>query len=120
MKLIDSPLPASCEVEFMVPQYCNTSMKNILKSSKNNKEEDSIRLLALFSSAVLKSPQDIKKFKISSLIITSSTLIVMQDKIHWLLSENNKIPTIVAEQGMSNLIEVVSFVILIILIIVLA
>ncbi|XP_058800960.1 serine/threonine-protein kinase 11-interacting protein isoform X2 [Phymastichus coffea] len=104
--LTDSPLPASCEVEFTVPQYYNTSMKNILKSSKNHKEEDAIRLLAIFSSAVLKFAHETQKLKVSSLIVTSSTLIITQDKIHWLLSGSNKLPSIVAEQGMSNLIEV--------------
>ncbi|XP_001600307.1 serine/threonine-protein kinase 11-interacting protein isoform X1 [Nasonia vitripennis] len=104
--LTDSPLPASCEVEFMVPQYCSDSIKNILKSSKIHKEEDSIRLLALFSSAVLTSPSETIKLKVSGLIVTSSSLVIIQDKCHWLLPGNNKLPSIITEQGMSNLIEV--------------
>ena len=32
----------------------------------------------------------------------------MQDKVDWLLSGNHKLPEIVAEQAMSNLLEVVS------------
>lgn len=104
----DSPLPASCEVEFTVPQYCNSSIKDILKSSKDHKEDDSIGLLALFSSALLKLSAETVKLKVASLIVTSSALVVTQDKVHWLLPGNNKLPTIVAEQGMSNLIEVVN------------
>lgn len=96
----------------MVPQYCSDSIKNILKTSKIHKEEDSIRLLALFSSAVLKSPSETIKLKVSGLIVTSSSLVVIQDKCHWLLPGNNKLPSIIAEQGMSNLIEVVSCLIL--------
>ncbi|KAL7305323.1 hypothetical protein TKK_0002453 [Trichogramma kaykai] len=104
--LTNSPLPPSCEVEFIVPQYCNAALKNMLKFCKNYKEEVPIRLLALFSSATLKWSNDSIKLKMSSLIITSSDLIVMQDKINWLLSEKNELPGIVVEQGMSNLIEV--------------
>lgn len=104
----DSPLPAGCEVEFTVPLYYSESIRNILRSSKNHKEEDATRLLALFSSAILKSTHETQKLKVSSLIITSSTLVVTQDKVQWLLPGNNKLPSIVAEQGMSNLIEVVS------------
>ncbi|XP_014213511.1 serine/threonine-protein kinase 11-interacting protein [Copidosoma floridanum] len=105
--LTDSPLPASCEVEFIVPQNCNTSMKDILKSSKSHRENDSVRLLALFSSAVLTLSIDTVKLKVSSLIVTQNNLIVTQDKIDWLLSDNSdKLPTIASEQAMSNLIEV--------------
>ncbi|KAJ8664256.1 hypothetical protein QAD02_005918 [Eretmocerus hayati] len=104
--LTDSPLPAGCEVEFVVPQYCNNSMRKILQSAKYHKEEDPVRLLAVFSSAELRPSTDVLKLKQSSLIVTSSTLIVLQDKVHWLLSENDKLPPILAEQELSNLIKV--------------
>ena len=109
----DSPLPACCEVEFAVPQYCNACVKTILKSSRYYRDEDSTRLLALFSSAQLRCPNtETQRLKVAGLIVTSSTLIVVQDRIHWLLPGSNKMPAIVAEQGMSNLIEVVSWLIM--------
>jgi len=92
----------------MVPQYCNTSIKNVLISSKIFKENDSIKFLALLSSATLKMLNDTIKLKVSSLIISSTTIVILQDNMHWLLPGNNKLPSIVSEQAMSNLIEVVS------------
>ena len=104
---IDSPLPASCEVEFAVPVYCNKIIKDALKESKIYLDEEPVRILALFSSVIVKSSNETLKLNVSSLIITSSSLIILKD-IHWLLPENNQVPSIAAEQGMSNLIEVVS------------
>lgn len=93
----------------MVPQYCTSSVKDVLKSSKIYKEDDSIKFLALLSSATLKMSNDTVELRVSSLIISSSAVVILQDNMHWLLPGNNKLPLIVSEQGMSNLIEVVSF-----------
>lgn len=104
----DSLLPASCELEFTVPQHCSTLARNALKLAKNYKQDEPVRLLALFSSAIIKFSDQTVKLNVSSLIITSSTLVILEDKIQWLLPGSDQIPAIQYEQAMSNLIEVVS------------
>ena len=104
--LTDSPLPASCEVEFTVPQFCNTLIRDTLKSSKIFSTNEPVIMLALFSSCIIKFSNQTINLNVSSFIITSSSLTILKDQMHWLLPKSNQIPTIIIEQGMSNLIEV--------------
>ncbi|XP_012140983.2 uncharacterized protein LOC100876018 isoform X1 [Megachile rotundata] len=100
--ITDLSLPPSCEVEFTVPEHCTTFMHCLLKNCKNYQDGDTVRLLALFSSALLKY-QDLKvELKLSSLIVTASVLVVCN--MQWLLPGNNEMPHIIREQAMSNLI----------------
>lgn len=81
-------------------------MHRLLKNCKNYQDGDSVRLLALFSSALLKY-EDLKvQLKLSSLIVTASVLVICN--MQWLLSGSNETPNIIREQAMSNLIGVVS------------
>ncbi|XP_029051044.2 serine/threonine-protein kinase 11-interacting protein isoform X1 [Osmia bicornis bicornis] len=102
--ITDLSLPPSCEVEFTVPEHCTIFMHRLLKNCKNYQDGDSVRLLALFSSALLKY-QDLKvQLKLSSLIVTASVLVICN--MQWLLSGSNETPNIIREQAMSNLIGV--------------
>jgi len=101
-------LPPSCEVEFSVPEHCNILMHNLLTSTVNYQIEDSVRLLAMFSSAVLKYQNVIIKLKLSGLILTSSVLVILEDNVQWLIPSSNRVPLAVREQAMSNLIAIVS------------
>ncbi|XP_076231714.1 uncharacterized protein LOC143177580 isoform X2 [Calliopsis andreniformis] len=102
--ITDLSLPPSCEVEFSVPEHCTILMHHLLKSCKNYQEGDSVRLLALFSSALLKY-QDLKiQLKLSSLIVTASVLIICN--MQWLLPGSKETPHVIREQAMSNLIGV--------------
>ncbi|XP_015584680.1 serine/threonine-protein kinase 11-interacting protein isoform X4 [Cephus cinctus] len=104
--LNDLRLLDSCEVEFSVPEHCSSLMHNLIKSSKHYRENDSIRLLAMFSFATLRFENRNVKLKMSGLVITSSALVIIEDKMHWLMPGNPEIPAIMTEQHMSNLIEV--------------
>lgn len=100
--ITDLSLPPSCEVELTVPEHCTTLMHCLLKNCKNYQNGDTVRLLALFSSALLKY-QDLKvELKLSSLIVTASVLVVCN--MQWLLPGNDEMPHIIREQAMSNLI----------------
>ena len=99
-------LPGNCEVEFTVPDYCNSSIKSVLSTSKNHREEDPVRLLAMFSSAIVKSENGSTKLNISGLVTTSSALIMLKDNLQWLLPDK-KAPSIAVEQALNNLIAVV-------------
>ncbi|XP_051160698.1 serine/threonine-protein kinase 11-interacting protein isoform X2 [Leptopilina boulardi] len=104
--LTELSLPASCEVEFIVPDHCNFSIKNMLLTSKNHRQSDLVRLLAIFSSAIVKSEKCTTKLNTSGLVTTSSTLIILEDNLQWLLPDHNKTPAIAIEQALSNLIAV--------------
>ncbi|XP_043479640.1 serine/threonine-protein kinase 11-interacting protein isoform X2 [Leptopilina heterotoma] len=104
--LTELSLPASCEVEFIVPDHCNLSIKNMLLTSKNHRTSDHVRLLAMFSSAIAKSEKCTTKLSTSGLVTTSSTLIMLEDNLQWLLPDYNKTPAIAVEQALSNLIAV--------------
>ncbi|KAG7211247.1 hypothetical protein KM043_010559 [Ampulex compressa] len=104
--ITDLSLPPSCDVEFTVPQHCTTFMHSILRNSKCRQEDDTIRLLALFSSAVLKGQDSSVCLKLSSLIVTASAMMMLEDDVHWLLPGNKEVPAIKAEQAMSNLIAI--------------
>lgn len=81
-------------------------MHELLKNCKNYQDKDTVRHLALFSSALLKY-QDLEiQLKLSSLIVTTSVLVICN--MQWLLPGNKELPQIIREQAMSNLIGVVS------------
>lgn len=104
---LELSLPGSCEVEFIVPDHCNSSIKNMLLTSKNYRKSDIVRLLAIFSSAIAKSEKCTTKLNTSGLVTTSSTLIMLEDNLQWLLPDYKKTPAIAVEQALSNLITVV-------------
>lgn len=106
--LIDLQLPPSCEVEFTVPEHCSTVMHNLLTSTANYQAGDAVRLLAMFSCAVLKQQSDTIKLKLSGLIVTGSALVILEDNAHWLMPDSDRMPLVVREQAMSNLIAIVS------------
>jgi len=83
-------------------------MHNLLTSTVNYQVEDSVRLLAMFSSAVLKYQNVITKLKLSGLILTSSALVILEDNVQWLIPSSNRVPLAIREQAMSNLIAIVS------------
>ncbi|CAK9800788.1 Serine/threonine-protein kinase 11-interacting protein [Anthophora quadrimaculata] len=97
-------LPPSCEVEFSVPEHCTTLMHNLVQNCKNHQDGDSMRLLALFSSASLKHQNLEDQLKLSSLIVTTSVLVICN--MQWLLPGNKEAPRVIREQAMSNLIGV--------------
>ncbi|XP_044002674.1 serine/threonine-protein kinase 11-interacting protein isoform X2 [Aphidius gifuensis] len=105
--LTDLSLPNSCEVEFSIPEQCTTSIHNLMSLSAYHRNGDAVRILALFSSATLKLEDNEKKLNIGGLVITTSSLILTEDKIHWLLPESNETPIKFTEQAISNLIEVI-------------
>ncbi|XP_072763614.1 serine/threonine-protein kinase 11-interacting protein isoform X2 [Anoplolepis gracilipes] len=104
--ITDLQLPPSCEVEFSVPEYFSILMHDLLTSSDNYKTGDVVRLLAIFSSAVLKYQNVIIKLKLSGLILTNAILMLLEDNIQWLIPGNNQAPLIAREQTMSNLIAI--------------
>lgn len=79
----------------------------MLLTSKNHRTSDLVRLLAMFSSATAKSEKCSTKLSTSGLVTTSSTLIMLEDNLQWLLPDYNKTPAIAVEQALSNLIAVV-------------
>ncbi|KAI4488204.1 hypothetical protein M0804_005052 [Polistes exclamans] len=102
--ITDPPLPASCEVEFSVPEHCSTLMHSLLSDiKKDENSDDTVRILALFSSAVLKCHNNTMMTKYSGLLITASTLVILEDNMQWLLPNTKVVPVILKEQTMSNL-----------------
>lgn len=95
-------------MEFSVPVHCSTSMHNLLTSTANYQADDSIRLLAMFSSAVLKHQNVTARLKLAGLILTSSALVILEDNVQWLVPGSNRTPVAAREQAMSNLIAIVS------------
>lgn len=106
--LTDLQLPPSCEVEFSIPEYFSISMHNLLTSTGNYQTGDVIRLLAIFSSAVLKYQNVITKIKLSGLILTNALLVILEDDVQWLIPGSDQAPLIAREQTISNLIAIVS------------
>lgn len=51
---------------------------------------------------------ELSKVKVGGIVITKSTLLVMQDKMQWLIPNSSQVPVLASEQAMSNLLEVVS------------
>lgn len=106
--LIDLHLPPSCEVEFSVPEHCNPLMQNLLTNTANYQNGDVVRLLAIFSSAILKYQNVTTKLKLSGLILTTSALVILKDNVQWLIPRSNQVPVVAREQAMSNLLSIVS------------
>ncbi|XP_032680725.1 serine/threonine-protein kinase 11-interacting protein isoform X2 [Odontomachus brunneus] len=104
--ITDLQLPPSCEVEFTVPEHCSTLMHSLLTSTANYQAGDTVRLLAMFSSAVLKQHSDIIKLKLSGLIVTNSALVILEDNAQWLMPDSDRVPLVAREQAMSNLIAI--------------
>jgi len=105
----DLQLPPSCEVEFSVPEYYGTSMHFLLTNTANYQTGgDVVRLLAMFSFAVLKYQNTTTKLKLSGLILTGLALIILEDNIQWVVPGSNQAPLVAREQSMSNLIAIVS------------
>jgi len=102
-------LPASCEVEFSIPERYSILTHNILTNTANYQTGDTVRLLAMFSSAILKSQNQVTtKLKLSGLILTSATLVILKDNVRWLIPDSDQVPLVAREQTMSNLIGIVS------------
>ncbi|KAK2581126.1 hypothetical protein KPH14_007940 [Odynerus spinipes] len=101
--ITDPPLPASCEVEFSVPEHCSTLMHNLLSSVKNHQNGDTVRILALCSSAILKYQNTTTKLQYSGLLVTASVLVILEDNMQWLLPSTKAVPVVLKEQTMSNL-----------------
>ena len=95
-------------MEFTIPEQCTTALQSLMLSSKHHRDGDSIRFLALFSSARLAFDDSDVKLKAGGLVVTTSTLLLTGDNIQWLLPGSNEMPTTQAEQTISNLIEVVT------------
>ncbi|XP_011874487.1 PREDICTED: serine/threonine-protein kinase 11-interacting protein isoform X2 [Vollenhovia emeryi] len=102
--ITDLQLPASCEVEFSIPERYSTLMHNILTNTANYQSGDTVRLLAIFSSAILKGQTMTTKLKLSGLIVTSATLVILEDNVCWLIPGSDQVPLVAREQAMSNLI----------------
>lgn len=83
-------------------------MHSLLTSAANYQAGDSVRLLAMFSSAVLKQHSNTVKLKLSGLIVTGSALVILEDNAQWLIPDSERVPLIAREQAMSNLIAIVS------------
>jgi len=108
VSLIDLQLPASCEVEFSIPERYSILMHNILTNTANYQIGDIVQLLAMFSSAILKHQNVTTKLKLSGLILTSTVLVILKDNVQWLIPSSDQVPLIAREQAMSNLIGIVS------------
>ncbi|XP_071565929.1 serine/threonine-protein kinase 11-interacting protein isoform X1 [Temnothorax nylanderi] len=102
--ITDLQLPASCEVEFSIPERYSILMHNILKNTANYQTGDTVRLLAIFSSAILKGQNVTTKLKLSGLILTGVTLVILKDNVRWLIPGSDQVPSVAREQAMSNLI----------------
>ncbi|XP_015116002.1 serine/threonine-protein kinase 11-interacting protein isoform X2 [Diachasma alloeum] len=106
--LTELSLPPSCELEFLVPEQCTGAIHSLMASSKFKRAGDAVRILALFSSAALQlENQEVKPIKIGGLVVTTSSLILTDDHVHWLLPDSVETPVKLTEQGISNLIEVI-------------
>lgn len=104
----DLQLPASCEVEFSIPERYSILMHDILTNTANYQIGDTVRLLAMFSSATLKGQNFTTKLKLSGLILTGATLVILKDDVRWLVPGSDQVPLVAREQAMSNLIGIVS------------
>ncbi|XP_014477087.1 PREDICTED: serine/threonine-protein kinase 11-interacting protein isoform X2 [Dinoponera quadriceps] len=104
--ITDLQLPPGCEVEFTVPEHCSTVMHSLLTGTTNYQAGDAVRLLAMFSAAVLKQQSDIVKLKLSGLIVTSTALVILEDNAQWLMPDSDCVPSVAREQVMSNLIAI--------------
>ncbi|XP_025267843.1 serine/threonine-protein kinase 11-interacting protein isoform X2 [Camponotus floridanus] len=104
--ITDLRLPSNCEVEFSVPECFSLLMNDLLMNTVNYKTGDVVRLLAIFSSAVIKYQNVIIKFKLSGLILTNAILIILEDNVQWLMPGSDQVPLIAREQTMSNLIAI--------------
>ncbi|XP_071648462.1 serine/threonine-protein kinase 11-interacting protein isoform X2 [Temnothorax longispinosus] len=102
--ITDLQLPASCEVEFSIPERYSILMHNILKNTANYQTGDTVRLLAIFSSAILKGQNVTTKLKLSGVILTGVTLVILKDNVRWLIPGSDQVPSVAKEQAMSNLI----------------
>lgn len=81
-------------------------MHQLLKHCKNYQDGDAVKLLALFSSGLLKFQGVETQQKLSGLIVTASVLVICN--MQWLLPGNKEVPRVIREQSVSNLIGVVS------------
>ncbi|XP_039312896.1 serine/threonine-protein kinase 11-interacting protein isoform X2 [Solenopsis invicta] len=102
--ITDLQLPASCEVEFTIPERYSILMHNVLTNTANYQNGDIVRLLAMFSSAILKYQNVTTKLKLSGLILTDAMLVILKDNVQWLIPSSDQVPLIAREQAMSNLI----------------
>ncbi|XP_011068936.1 PREDICTED: serine/threonine-protein kinase 11-interacting protein isoform X2 [Acromyrmex echinatior] len=102
--ITDLQLPTSCEVEFSIPERYSILMHNVLTNAANYQTGDIVRLLAIFSSAILKYQNIAIKMKLSGLILTSAALVILKDNVQWLVPDSNQVPLVTREQVMSNLI----------------
>ncbi|XP_018365237.1 PREDICTED: serine/threonine-protein kinase 11-interacting protein isoform X2 [Trachymyrmex cornetzi] len=102
--ITDLQLPASCEVEFSIPERYSILMHNILTNTANYQTGDIVRLLAIFSSAILKYQNIAIKMKLSGLILTDAALVILKDNVQWLIPDSNQVPLVTREQVISNLI----------------
>lgn len=101
----DYLLPPICEeVELTVPDHYTMAMHRLLKNSNGYQNGDTVRQLALFSSASFKYQNLEVQLKLSSLIVTASVLVICN--IQWLLPSSKEPPRIMREQAMSNLVGV--------------
>ncbi|XP_063981535.1 serine/threonine-protein kinase 11-interacting protein isoform X2 [Diachasmimorpha longicaudata] len=106
--LTELSLPPSCELEFLVPEQCTGAIHSLMTLSKYKRAGDAVRILALFSSAALQlEKQKVKPINIGGLVVTTSSIILTGDNVHWLLPDSVETPVKLAEQGISNLIEVI-------------
>nr|XP_050864936.1 serine/threonine-protein kinase 11-interacting protein isoform X1 [Vespula vulgaris]XP_050864937.1 serine/threonine-protein kinase 11-interacting protein isoform X1 [Vespula vulgaris]XP_050864938.1 serine/threonine-protein kinase 11-interacting protein isoform X1 [Vespula vulgaris] len=102
--LTDPPLPANCKIEFSVPEHCSTLMHSLLsRIKKDESDDDAVRILALYSSAVLKYHNITTMSQYSGLLVTASTLVILEDNMQWLLPNTKVVPVVLKEQTMSNL-----------------
>ncbi|XP_028044894.1 serine/threonine-protein kinase 11-interacting protein isoform X2 [Monomorium pharaonis] len=102
--ITDLQLPVSCEVEFSIPEHYSILMHNVLMNTVNYQTRNIVRLLAMFSSAILKHQNVTIELRLSGLIVTDTTLVILKDNVQWLIPSSDQIPLIAKEQVMSNLI----------------
>lgn len=69
---------------------------------------DTVRILALYSSAVLKYHNITTMSRYSGLLVTASALVILEDNMQWLLPNTKVVPVVLKEQTMSNLMGIVS------------
>lgn len=75
---------------------------------KDESDDDAVRILALYSSAVLKYHNITTMSQYSGLLVTASTLVILEDNMQWLLPNTKVVPVVLKEQTMSNLMGIVS------------
>lgn len=69
---------------------------------------DAVRILALYSSGVLKYHNITTMSRYSGLLVTASALVILEDNMQWLLPNTKVVPVVLKEQTMSNLMGIVS------------